>query len=104
MSWHGKAYAARGMCVCKVSYLLWPRTIARYILRRSKEGFRAAIAPEGLSAALTSARGELDVVRRQSAVYAMYARPVKNVLVRVLWGCERGWPRGQGGILRYSKC
>ena len=68
----------------------------RYILRRSREGFRqAAVEKDGGKLAQNWQRAveELDVVRRQSLVYQMYGRKHKNVLVSL----GRGAPAWQAG-------
>mmetsp|Transcript_18768 Transcript_18768/g.55924 ORF Transcript_18768/g.55924 Transcript_18768/m.55924 type:complete len:101 (-) Transcript_18768:128-430(-) len=57
--------------------------IKEYILRRAREGFReGALAKDPAEAAklLTLARDELAVMKRQSIVYGLYERPIKNVL------------------------
>ncbi len=79
----------------------------RYILRRTREGFRAA-APEqaGAQEALWKlAKEELEVARRQSIVYGLYQRQVKNVLVRGLgalcvWGGTHGRMGRMGVVAR----
>jgi hypothetical protein len=73
-----------------------PHALHRYILRRSKEGFRQA-AHESDSAKLQQlwqrASSELEVVKRQSIVYQLYGRKHKNVLVssgRIMWCRTQG--------------
>ncbi|GLC41610.1 hypothetical protein PLESTB_000696900 [Pleodorina starrii] len=57
--------------------------IREYIRRRAKEGFHEAASvtdPAAVAALLQSGRQELEVVKRQSLVYQLYGRKVKNVL------------------------
>jgi ribosomal protein L12E/L44/L45/RPP1/RPP2 len=57
----------------------------RYILRRSKTGFRSHAGeadPARLAALVAEARSELEVVRRQALVHGLYARRGKSVLAR----------------------
>jgi hypothetical protein len=61
-------------------------TTFRYIRRRAKEGFhetRLTADPAAAETLLQSGRQELEVVKRQSLVYQLFGRKVKNVLVRV---------------------
>jgi LYR motif-containing protein 4 len=57
----------------------------RYILRRAREDFRLNAQeanPEKLQQLLKGANEDLEVVKRQSVVYQLYGRKIKNVLVR----------------------
>ncbi|EFJ48483.1 hypothetical protein VOLCADRAFT_74585 [Volvox carteri f. nagariensis] len=57
--------------------------IREYIQRRAKEGFQEAASITDITAVdalLQSGRQELEVVKRQSLVYRLYGRKVKNVL------------------------
>ena len=52
-----------------------------YILRRCKEEFRTP--PKGDPTTIVAhAKEQLEVLKRQSLVYGLYARKIKNVLVR----------------------
>jgi hypothetical protein len=53
----------------------------RYILRRSKEEFRAATTGEVSPMAFQRGKEQLELIKRQSTVYGLYERPIKNVLV-----------------------
>ena len=53
----------------------------RYILRRCKEEFRSPPSADPVSS-YVHGKQQLDVVRRQSLVYGLYGRKIKNVLVR----------------------
>ena len=53
----------------------------RYILRRCKEEFRSTPSADPISS-YVHGKQQLDVVRRQSLVYGLYGRKIKNVLVR----------------------
>ena len=72
----------------------------RYISRRATEGFRAAATnPEQATEALWKrAQEELSVVRRQSIVYGLYSRGIKNVLVgRACMQSHEGRTMQEGG-------
>ncbi len=56
----------------------------RYVRRKAKEGFRAhkgETDAQKLSELLQDAKQELEVVKRQSLVYSMYARRQKSIMV-----------------------
>jgi hypothetical protein len=57
--------------------------IGRYILRRAKEGFRSnrSANVEEATKLVALAEKEFEVAQRQSILYGMYGRKVKNVLV-----------------------
>ncbi|KAG1656613.1 hypothetical protein FOA52_008436 [Chlamydomonas sp. UWO 241] len=56
--------------------------IREYILRRVKDGFREGAGESGPSSAAlwAHAKEEYSVMKRQSVVYGMYARKIKNIL------------------------
>lgn len=57
--------------------------VREYVKRRAREGFHEAAGlsdPPAVAALVKKAREELDVVKRQSIVYSLYTRKVKNVL------------------------
>lgn len=57
----------------------------RYVQRRAREGFvdaRSVTDTAALEQLWQRARQELEVVRRQSVVYSLYARKHKSVMVR----------------------
>lgn len=58
-----------------------------YIGRRAMEGFREGAAerdPAKLGQLWTHANEQHELMQRQSLVYGMYARKIKNILVRFL--------------------
>ncbi|CAL8467311.1 g6848 [Coccomyxa elongata] len=57
--------------------------IREYVRRKAKEGFRAhreETDAQKLSGLLQDAKQELEVVKRQSLVYSMYARKQKSIM------------------------
>ncbi|GIL82816.1 hypothetical protein Vretimale_8186 [Volvox reticuliferus] len=57
--------------------------IREYVQRRAKEGFHEAASitdPVAAESLLQYGRKELEIVKRQSFVYQLYGRKVKNVL------------------------
>ncbi|PNH07589.1 LYR motif-containing protein 4B [Tetrabaena socialis] len=57
--------------------------LREYIQRRAREGFRESSSvadPAVVKSLLQSGRQELEVVKRQSVVYQLFARKFKNVL------------------------
>lgn len=57
--------------------------VREYIHRRAKEAFHEAASvsnPATVSSLIKQAKEELELVKRQALVYALYARRVKNVL------------------------
>lgn len=70
---------------------------SRYILRRSRQGFRAAAGEQdetALGRLWAAAKADYEAMKRQSTVYELYGRKMKNVLVS-----RRGrpLPRRTGG-------
>lgn len=69
----------------------------RYILRRARDGFREGAAetdPSKLSSLVAHAQEELITLKRQSLVYGLYARPIRNILVR--WARSVALPHTAG--------
>ncbi|BDA40397.1 probable LYR motif-containing protein 4 [Coccomyxa sp. Obi] len=57
--------------------------IREYVRRKAREGFRAhkgETDAQKLSELLQDAKQELEVVKRQSLVYSMYARKQKSIM------------------------
>ncbi|KAG2452468.1 hypothetical protein HYH02_002708 [Chlamydomonas schloesseri] len=57
--------------------------VREYIQRRAREGFHDGAKltdPAAVKSLLELGRQELEVVKRQSVVYGLYGRKVKNVL------------------------
>ena len=61
----------------------------RYVKRKTKQDFRAhqhETSTQAVDKFLKEARAELEVVKRQTMVYSMYARKHKSIMVRCrLW-------------------
>ena len=55
----------------------------RYVRRRTQERFREALPQDGgaLQQAWQQAQQEMELVKRQSTVYSLYARKQRSVLV-----------------------
>ncbi len=71
-------------------------------MRRAKLGFREGASetdPAKQSSLVASAQDHLQTVKRQSLVYGIYARKIKNILV----GAE-GQRRGGGDAARRHAC
>lgn len=56
----------------------------RYVLRRTKQDFRAHREDADASGFLSEAKDALEVVKRQAVVYSMYARKHKSIMVRLI--------------------
>ena len=58
--------------------------LSRYVRRRAREGFRAHVGETDaqiVSELVQGAKAELEVVKRQSMVYSLYARRQKSIMV-----------------------
>ena len=53
----------------------------RYVLRRTKQDFRAHREDVDASGFINEAKDALEVVKRQAVVYSMYARKHKSIMV-----------------------
>ena len=56
----------------------------RYVLRRTKQDFRAHREDADASGFISEAKDALEVVKRQAVVYSMYARKHKSIMVRLV--------------------
>lgn len=59
----------------------------RYVKRKAREGFRAhqgETDAQTISQLVQDAKAELEVVKRQSVVYGLYARKQKSIMVCIL--------------------
>lgn len=54
----------------------------RYVLRRTKQDFRAHRGDTDASNFIGEAKDALELVKRQAVVYSMYARKHKSIMVR----------------------
>ena len=53
----------------------------RYVLRRTKQDFRAHRENADASGFIEEAKDALEIVKRQAVVYSMYARKHKSIMV-----------------------
>lgn len=69
---------------CRVTCAQRPDIIQprRYVLRRTKQDFRAHREDANASGFIKEAKDALEVVKRQAVVYSMYARKHKSIMVR----------------------